>query len=92
MIARLDAAQIANARLNTVEEFWRHPQLEARNRWRDVESPVGVLRTLRPPVTMEAVEPAMGRIPTVGEHTEAILRELGTDADSVARLRQAAAI
>jgi len=92
VIARLDAARIANARLNTVEEFWRHPQLEARNRWRDVESPVGVLRTLRPPVTMEAVEPAMGRIPALGERTEAILRELDIGPDTVARLREAGAI
>ena len=92
VIARLDAAQIANARLNTVEEFCRHPQLESRNRWRDVESPVGVLRCLLPPVTMEAVEPAMERIPAVGEHTEAILRELGTGTDAMARLREAGAI
>jgi itaconate CoA-transferase len=92
LMAKLDAAQIANARLNTVEEFWRHPQLEGRNRWRDVDSPVGVLRTLRPPVTMEAVEPVMGRIPAVGEHTQAILRELDIGPDSVARLREAGAI
>ena len=92
VIARLDAAQIANARLNTVAEFCTHPQLEARNRWREVDSPVGLLRSLRPPVTMEAVEPAMGKIPSVGEHTEAILHELGNGPQAVARLRQAGAI
>jgi itaconate CoA-transferase len=91
-IARLDAAHIANARLRSVQEFWNHPQLQCRNRWRDVDSPVGVLRALLPPVTMDGVEPAMRRIPAVGEHTAAILHELGTAADTVARLREAGAI
>jgi itaconate CoA-transferase len=92
VVARLDAAQIANARLNTVEEFWNHPQLKSRNRWRDVGSPVGVLQAMIPPVTMERHEPAMGPIPAVGEHTEAILRELGADPETLARLRRAGAI
>ncbi len=76
---RLDDAAIANARMNTVQQFVDHPQLAARDRWRTVESPVGTLRALLPPVTMEGVEPVMARIPEVGEDTEAVLEELGYD-------------
>ena len=92
MVARLEAAQIANARLNTVQEFWDHPQLAARDRWREVDSPVGRLRALLPPVTMAGVEPVMGPIPEVGQHTEAILRELGVEPGTIAELHQAGAI
>jgi itaconate CoA-transferase len=72
---RLDEVGIANARLRTMAEFAEHPQLEARNRWRDVDSPAGPLRSLLPPVTVPGREPAMGAIPTVGQHTDAIRTE-----------------
>lgn len=91
-IERLDAAKIANARMRTVRAFLDHPQLEARNRWREVESPVGPLRALVPPATMNGAEPVMSPIPEVGEHTGKILTELGYDEDAVATLRQSAAI
>jgi itaconate CoA-transferase len=91
-IERLDAAKIANARMRTVRAFLDHPQLEARNRWREVESPVGPLRALVPPATMNGAEPVMSPIPEVGEHTGKILTELGYDDDAVATLRQSAAI
>lgn len=87
LVERLDMAQIANARMNSMMEFWRHPQLEARDRWRSVESPVGALRALLPPVTMEGVEPRMDAIPAVGEHTEAILAALGYDRSRIESLR-----
>ena len=90
--ARLDQAQIANARMNSMREFWDHPQLAARDRWRSVESPVGVLRALRPPVTQVEVEPRMDPIPAVGEHTDAILTELGYHPRQIARLRDEGAI
>ena len=86
-IERLDAAGIANARMNTVREFLDHPQLAARNRWRHVDSPVGPLRALVPPFTLDGEEPRMDAIPAVGEHTDAILRELGFDAATIARWR-----
>ncbi len=87
VIARLDQAQIANAHLNTMQEFWEHPQLEARQRWREVDSPAGVLRALRPPVTMDGVEPRMDPIPAVGEQTVSILGELGYTDEQIGRLR-----
>jgi crotonobetainyl-CoA:carnitine CoA-transferase CaiB-like acyl-CoA transferase len=91
-LERLDGAKIANARMRTVQDFLEHPQLEARDRWREVESPVGPLRALLPPATMDGTEPVMAPIPSVGEHTPKILAELGYDADAVATLRQSAAI
>ena len=75
--ARLDTAGIANARLRTPAEFAAHPQLAARNRWRQVDTPAGQVRALLPPVTVPGREPAMGNVPAPGEHTEAILAELG---------------
>jgi itaconate CoA-transferase len=92
IVEQLDAAQIANARMNTVQEFVDHPQLAARDRWREVSSPVGPLRALTPPVTMQGAESFMGPIPDVGEHTDAILAELGYDDDTVATLRRSAAV
>ena len=76
-LARLDAAGIANARVGSIEEFAQHPQLSARQRWREVASPAGPVRALLPPVSINGVEPVMGAIPQVGEHTDAILAELG---------------
>lgn len=92
VIGRLDAARIANARLRSVREFLEHPQLEARKRWRKVDSPAGVLDALLPPAVPNAEEPVMGPIPEVGEHTEAILEELGYDEDEVEALRREGAL
>ena len=91
-IDRLDNAKIASARMRTLRDFLDHPQLEARGRWREVGSPVGPLRALLPPATMDGAEPVMAPIPTVGEHTDKILAELGYSDDAVASLRQSAAI
>jgi itaconate CoA-transferase len=87
VIERLDAAQIANARMNTVEELIAHPQLASRDRWREVDSPAGPVRLLKPPFNFEGIEDRMGRIPSVGEHTDAILGEVGIDAASIAEWR-----
>ena len=91
-IERLEEAKIANARMRTVRGLLEHPQLEARDRWREVGSPVGPLRALLPPAIIDTIEPLMAPIPSVSEHTEKILAELGYDDDTVATLRQAAAI
>jgi itaconate CoA-transferase len=87
VIARLDRAQIANASMNEMQEFWDHPQLQARGRWREVGSPVGPLKALLPPVTMRDLEPRMDPIPALGEQTEPILRSLGYDEEQISRLR-----
>ena len=87
VIARLDQAQIANAHMNSMQEFWEHPQLQARERWREVGSPVGPLKALRPPVTMRDVEPRMDPIPALGEQTDQLLRSLGYQDEQISRLR-----
>jgi len=87
-IKRLDAAQIANAHMNTIDEFVEHPQLAARDAWRTVGSTVGSIPALIPPVRMEGVEPVMDAIPALGEHTDTILGELGFSAATVAEWRK----
>jgi len=87
-VERLDAAGIANARMNTVREFLEHPQLTARNRWREVGSPVGPLRALVPPIQFDDAETVMKAIPGVGAHTDAILGEVGYDAATIAECRR----
>jgi len=77
VIERLEAADIANARLNDMAQFWSHPQLEARGRWAKVGSPAGELDMLRPPFNLSGFEPRLDPIPALGEHSRAILRELG---------------
>lgn len=80
--ALLDRAGVANARLNTVADLPTHPALRDRNRWRTIDSPGGAIEALVPPVTLGGVPPRMGPVPTLGEHTTAILRDLGrTDAE-----------
>ncbi|HEU4345989.1 MAG TPA: CaiB/BaiF CoA-transferase family protein [Candidatus Binatia bacterium] len=92
VIERLDASGIANARINTPEEVWEHPQLKARNRWREIDSPAGPLATLLPPVTMAGFEARLDRVPALGEHTEKILEELGYSHADIIALRQAGAV
>jgi itaconate CoA-transferase len=87
IIDRLDQAGIANARMNSLHDFWQHPQLASRNRWREVGSPVGEIKALITPVTVPEFDVRMDPIPGVGQHTEAILRELGYDDASINRMR-----
>ncbi len=77
VIQRLDLAAIANANMNTVEAFLRHPQLHARGRIGEVGSPNGTQMSFLPAITIPGVTPVMGDIPAVGQHTEAILAEIG---------------
>ena len=93
VLARLDEAQIANAQVNTMHEVWQHPQLAARERWRDVGSPAGPLPALLPPGSWDDGDgPRMDPVPALGEHTDAILAELGVSAQAIAALRAAQAI
>ena len=84
VMARLDRAGIANARLGSIGDFVEHPQLTARQRWREIDSPSGPLRALLPPVEMSGVTPRMDAVPALGQHTDAILAELGFDAGAIA--------
>ena len=88
VVARLDAAHIANARINSVASFIAHPQLVGRDSWRDIESPVGPVRALVPPVRMEGVEPVMGAVPALGEHTDSVLSELGFERQTIESWRR----
>jgi itaconate CoA-transferase len=74
VLERLDQAAIANASVNDMAGLWTHPQLNARDRWREVDSPVGMLPALLPPGQRNA---RMGAVPALGEHSDAILAELG---------------
>ncbi|MFG3409814.1 CaiB/BaiF CoA transferase family protein [Streptomyces sp. NPDC048142] len=88
-LAGLEAAGIACARLNTVSDVAAHPQLAARDRWREVGSPVGPLRSLLPPITLPGSEEArMGAVPALGEHTDALLRALGMTDEQTSALRR----
>ncbi|MGH3087985.1 MAG: CoA transferase, partial [Rubrobacteraceae bacterium] len=88
VLARLDGAKIANARLRDVRGLLEHPQLKERNRWREVGSPAGKIDALIPPVAMDGYEPVMDPIPKAGENTEQILSELGYDEEEIARIRR----
>ncbi|MES2979969.1 MAG: CaiB/BaiF CoA-transferase family protein [Pseudomonadota bacterium] len=92
VIARLDAAQIANARLNSVGELWSHPQLQARDRFRTIGSPAGELSAMLPPGANNSFDYRMEDVPSVGQHTEAILRELGRSDEQIAAMRDLGAI
>ena len=75
--------------MNTPDEVWEHPQLKARDRWRRMDSSVGPLETLLPPVTMPDFEARIDAVPALGEHTEHILSELGYTSGDIVVLRKA---
>ncbi|MGS1007345.1 CaiB/BaiF CoA transferase family protein [Achromobacter anxifer] len=82
---RLEDAQIANARVNDMAGVWAHPQLQARGRWSQVDSPAGVLPALLPPASSNAFAPRMAAVPAVGQNTDAVLASLGYAPDKVAQ-------
>ena len=94
VLARLDAAQIANAHVNDMRGLWEHPQLAARGRWSTVESPAGTRPALVPPGQPgpRDATPRRDAIPSLGQHTDAILRELGHDDAGIGRLRKAGVV
>ena len=89
VLERLDDAQIANARVNTMHDVWAHPQLRARDRWREVASPAGPIPSLLPPGAWQAGEPRMDAVPALGQHTDAILSELGYSRERIVAMREA---
>lgn len=78
VVARLNAARIANANVNDMAGLWNHPQLAARGRWVSVDSPAGPVKALMPPGLRNA---RMAAIPALGDHTAAILAEIGLSAE-----------
>jgi itaconate CoA-transferase len=92
IVKRLDAAQIGNARMNDMHEVWEHAQLAARRRWTEVDTPAGKIRAMWPPGMPEAFDPRMDAIPAIGQHTDAILGELGYGRAQIDGLRAAGVI
>ena len=91
VVTRLDAAQIANARMNTMAEVWAHPQLAARGHWRDVGTSAGPVPAPLPPGRHDGFDHRMGDVPALGAHTDAILGELGLDASQIAAMKASGA-
>ena len=88
IIARLELAKIANARMNTVAQLADHPQLAARQRWREVSTSVGSLRATLPPATIDGVEARFDAIPDIGANTDSIMEELGYSEEAVSAWRK----
>lgn len=76
-MARLEKAGIACARMRTIREFFEHPQLQARDRWRPGETPHGSIQALLPPVTVHGHEPLIGPVPSLGQHNDRLRAEFG---------------
>lgn len=89
---RLEQAGIANAQVNTMAEVWAHPQLKARDRWREVDTPAGPVPAMLPPGSWQLGAPRMDAVPALGEHTDSILEHLGYSANQIAGLRAEGAI
>jgi itaconate CoA-transferase len=89
IVQSLDEAQIGNARMNDMRDLWEHAQLRARRRWVEVDTPVGKIKALLPPGVPASFDPRMDPVPAIGEHTNAILAELGYKQEAIAKLREA---
>ncbi len=87
ILERLDQADIANAKLNSMQEFWDHPQLEARDRWREVGTPAGPVEAMKPPFNLDGFEPRMDAVPALGAHSRAILAELGFSSPEIESMK-----
>ena len=92
ILERLEKAEIANARLNSMQEFWDHPQLEARDRWREVASPGGPIKAMKPPFNLDRFEARMDAVPALGEHSRAILSDLGFTSREIQQMEESGII
>lgn len=92
VIQRLDESSIANAKVNNMQQVWEHPQLIARERWVEVDSPTGSIPALLPPGANKAYQPRMDAIPALGQHTESLLAELGFSAREIIELKESKTI
>lgn len=92
VVDRLEQAQIANAHVNDMRGLWQHPQLAARDRWREIDSPAGRLPALLPPASSNAYAPRMDAVPALGQQTDDVLAELGYTAGDIQRLHEQGAV
>lgn len=92
VVERLEQAQIANAHVNDMRGLWQHPQLAARDRWREIDSPAGRLPALLPPVNSNAYAPRMDAVPALGQQTDDLLQELGYTPGDIQRLHEQGAV
>ena len=92
VIARLEGARIANAQVNTMQDVWAHPQLQARGRWVDVATPNGRVPALLPPGMPDSFDARMDAVPALGQHTVALLAELGFTPAEIDRMKAEAAV
>jgi itaconate CoA-transferase len=92
IVHRLDRAGIANGRLNRVDDVLAHPQLKARNRWRTVATETGPIEALLPPANLDGLDAVMGDVPSLGQHSEAVLKELGYGLSEIESMRSLGAI
>jgi itaconate CoA-transferase len=92
VVARLDAAQIANAAVNAMADVWAHPQLQARGRWVDIDTPAGQVPALLPPGARDTSDARMDAVPALGRHSTALLAEFGFAAEEIKALQAAGAI
>jgi itaconate CoA-transferase len=92
VVERLEAAQIANASVNTMADLWAHPQLKARGRWTEVQTSVGPIPALLPPGAPEAFDARMDAVPALGQHSAAILAELGFSTSEIELMSKEGAV
>lgn len=88
VIERLDEAKIANASVNEMQDVWKHPQLKARNRWTEVDTPIGKIPTLKPVGLNTENDYLIKSVPSLGENSESILRQLGYDSEKIQEFRK----
>lgn len=87
-----DAAGIGNSRYNTPSDVIAHPHLSARDRWREIDTPSGPVPALLPPPVIAGFDPPMGAIPALGQHTDAVLAEIGLSEEEITSLRVQGAV
>ena len=92
VVQRVENAEMGNAAMNDMRQVWEHAQLAARKRWSEVDTPTGKIKAMRPPGMPDSFNARMDPIPAVGEHTTAILAQIGYSESEIERLRAAQVI
>ncbi|MCC7370215.1 MAG: CoA transferase [Chloroflexi bacterium] len=90
--ARLERSDVPFGNLNEVDGLVEHPQLAARERWLDIETPAGPIRALAHPLNLSEMPQRADPVPALGQHTDEIAAELGYSAAEIAALHIAGAV